>query len=200
MNVSHTVGQSVVAYAEWAGDNEQNLASRAIQFGKETGALPASVPDPDPRTSFDSDAAVGASWTSAIDKLTLNIEYHYHQSGFSPSDWRAWFKQGTGSSSGAALDWYLRAYAQDQQEPMTQQQIFLRADWTDAFVDKLELSLIAFVNAYDGSVLTQAAATYYLSDAWTLGALAGGTVGAARSERGSLPTEASAIVQAVRYF
>jgi hypothetical protein len=201
MNVSHTVGQSVVAYAEWAGGNTQNVTSRAIAFGKATGALPASVVDSDPRSTFDNDVATGASWTSAPDKLTLNLEYHYHQAGFSPSDWRRWFANGANGTPGAAgLAWYVRAYAQDQIEPMTQQQVFLRVDRTDAFVDNLELSLFAFVNAYDGSVLTQAAATYYLSDAWTLGGLVGGTIGAARSERGSLPGEASAVVQAVRYF
>ena len=162
-NVSRTIGQSIVAYAEWAGGREA-VTSRAISFGQETGALPSQVVDPDPGQHFTNDAALGASWTSGIDKLTLNLEYHYHQAGFSGSDWRHWFaetKSGIPNINGVL--WYVRGYAQDQMEPMTQQEVFLRADWTDAFVDDLELSAIAFVDAYDGSTMTQVSATYYLS-------------------------------------
>lgn len=200
-NVSRVVGQSIVAYAEWAGGNEASLTSRAIEFGKLTGSLPAQVTDSDPSAHFQNDAAIGASWTSAADKLTLNLEYHYHEAGFSGSDWHHWFAESTSRIPNInGVLWYIRGYAADQQEPMTRQQIFLRADWTDAFVDKLELSAIAFVNVYDGSVLTQAAASYYLSDAWTLGALIGGSVGGAHTERGSLPEQASVIGQVTRYF
>ena len=193
-NVSRTIGQSIVAYAEWAGGREAGVTSRAISFGQETGALPSQVVDPDPGQHFTNDAALGASWTSGIDKLTLNLEYHYHQAGFSGSDWRHWFaetKSGIPNINGVL--WYVRGYAQDQMEPMTQQEVFLRADWTDAFVDDLELSAIAFVDAYDGSTMTQVSATYYLSDRWTVAALAGGSVGSTRTEWGSMAQQSSAI-------
>src|SRR5262249_45237545 len=96
--------------------------------------------------------------------------------------------------------WYVRAYAADQQEPNSRQQVFLRIDRTDAFIDNLEITAFAFVDAYDGSVLTQVDFNYNLSDAWTFGALAGGSLGGSRTERGSLPQQASAILQVVRYF
>ncbi|HEY1722678.1 MAG TPA: hypothetical protein VGG27_15645 [Magnetospirillaceae bacterium] len=200
-NISRTIGQSVVAYAEWAGGNEASLTSRAIEFGKLTGTLPAAVPDSDSGTHFQNDAAIGASWTSAVDKLTLNLEYHYHQSAFSGSDWHNWFTEGNSHTPNInGVLWYIRSYAQDQQEPMSQQEVFLRADWTDAFIDKLELSAIAFVNVYDGSMLTQGTASYYVSDAWTLSALVGGTIGGAHTQQGSTPQEASFIAEATRYF
>lgn len=200
-NVSRTIGQAIVAYGEWAGGQQASVTSRAIEFGHLTGTLPSQVVDSDPRRSFTNDAAVGASWTDGADELTFNLEYHYHQSGFGSSDFRHWY---AAAQSGIPrindVLWYTRSYAGDQGEPLSRQQFFLRADWNDAFIDKLELSAIAFVNAYDGSTLTQIAATYYLSDTWTVGALAGASIGAARSERGSLPEQASAIAQLVRYF
>jgi len=200
-SVSRTIGQAIVAYGEWAGGEQGSLTSRAIQFGHQTDALPAIVVDPDPRKSFTNDAAVGASWTDGADEITLNAEYHYHQSGFGAADWRNWFAAGrAGKPLVDSLLWYTRAYAQDQQEPMSRQEIFLRADWQDAFIDKLEISAIAFVNLYDGSTLTQLSVSYNLSDDWTVSALGGASVGASRSERGSVPEQANAIAQLVRYF
>jgi len=86
------------------------------------------------------------------------------------------------------------------QQPLSQHEIFLRADWTDAFVSNLELSGFSYVNLADGSSLTQLSAAYYLSSAWTIGAYATAALGGPHTERGSLPTAHSFIVQAVRYF
>ena len=79
-------------------------------------------------------------------KITFNLEYHYHQAGFSDADWRSWF--GAGALHVPAVDaelWYIRGYAQEQQEPVARQEAFLRADWQDAFVQDLELT--AFLNS-----------------------------------------------------
>ncbi len=200
-NLSRTIGQSIVAYGEWSGGNQAGLVSRAIAFGKDTGVLPAAVTDTSPGKHFANDAAAGASWTSGADKVTLNVEYHYHQTGFDRAGWRGWFalsKSGVAGIDG--LLWYERSFASDQQEPMSRQQIFLRADWTDAFIPHLELSAFAFVNVYDGSTMTQLSASYDLSDAWTVGALVGANLGASHSEWGSSPDAASAILRAVKYF
>ena len=200
-SLSRTVGQSVVAYGEWSGGNQASLASRAIAFGKMTGTLPSRVTDPDPGKHFANDAALGASWTSGAAELTLNAEYHYHQTGFGRPDWRNWFalsKSGIPNIDGVL--WYERAFAADQEEPMSRQEIFLRADWSDAFVQHLEISAFAFVSVYDGSTMTQLSASYDISDTWTVGALVGASLGASHSEYGSLPEEANAILRVVRYF
>jgi hypothetical protein len=200
-NVSRTIGQAIVAYGEWSGGEQSSLSSRAIQFGKQTHTLPAAVPDPDSAKSFTNDAAVGASWTDGADEITINLEYHYHQSGFGSTDWRHWFAKGAaGNPQTDSLLWYTRAFASDQQEPMTRQEFFVRADWQDAFINKLEISAIAFIDAYDGSTLTQLSVGYSLSDNWSVSALGGASLGASRSERGSLPEQASAIALLTRYF
>ena len=94
----------------------------------------------------------------------------------------------------------IRAFAADQQEPATREQLFLRAAWSDAFVPHLELSGFALVNLYDRSRLVQLGARYDLSERWTLAAYLSANLGAAESERGSLPQAASAVLQAFYYF
>jgi hypothetical protein len=205
LNVTRPIGDAVVAYAEWAGGPEATLAARAVDYGRSTGTLPAAapvLPPADGGSAFRSDAAAGASWTIAA-RVTLNAEYHFHQSGFTSRDWRNWFDIGGAPGAPSAVTgelWLVRAYASDQQEPATAHQIFLRADWPRALMNELELSGFAFVNLLDGSVLGQLALDYYLSDAWTLAAYASVSAGAARSERGSLPQLATGILQVVRYL
>ena len=131
------------------------------------------------------------------------MEYHYHQAGFSRRDWHNWFTIGSTERNLRPVTselWFIRGYANDQQQPLTRQQLFLRANWTDAFVTKLDLTAFGFVNLYDGSSLAQVAASYYLSDAWTIGAFVSANFGGARSERGSTPQAGSVTFQLVRYF
>jgi hypothetical protein len=205
LNLSHQMSQSIVGYAEWAGGRQPTLAAQAVDYGKRTGTLPSSAPALPPTDSaekFRNDLALGASWTSES-KITVNVEYHYHQSGFSRQDWKNWFD--TGAASAGSTDiagelWYVRGFANAEQQPLTRHQAFLRADWPDAFVPHLELTALAFVNLYDGSKLTQLSASYDLSDAWTFRAYISANIGGSRSERGSVPQAGSAILQLVRYF
>ncbi len=205
LNVSRQIGQSIVAYAEWAGGRQPSLITQAIRYGKETGTLPANaptLPPSDTAKSFRNDLAVGASWSSAA-KITINMEYQYHQSGFTRQDWHNWFAIGSAERNFRSVTselWFIRGYANDQQQPLAQQQVFLRANWTDAFVPKLDLTAFGFINPYDGSALAQVAASYYLSDAWTIGAYVNANVGGPRSERGSTPQAGSVTFQLVRYF
>ena len=62
--------------------------------------------------------------------------------------------------------------------------------------------LIGFVNfdLYDGSQLTQLEADYYLTNLWTVGAIASTNLGVRHSEFGSLPQAASVLVKIARYF
>jgi hypothetical protein len=205
LNLSRTVGKSVVLYGEWAGGRYPSLIARALAYGRETGTLPAGMPPILPTATgdaFQNDLALGLSWTGAA-KLTVNAEYLYHQAGMTRDDWRRWFATGTANASSLPVTgalWYIRAFAADQQEPATREQLFLRAAWSDAFVPHLELSGFALVNLYDRSRLAQLGASYDLSDRWTLGAYLGANLGRADSERGSLPQAASAALQACYYF
>jgi hypothetical protein len=206
-NVSRPIGQASVAYLEWSGGRRQGVIDEAIAFGQKTGTFPPSAPvaisqGGDKR--FRSQLAVGASYTTES-KLTLNLEYHYNEAGFSRQDWDRWFAAGESPRRRPGPDlsqqlWYIRGYASDFQEPLYRHGIFLRGDWVDFMVPKLELSGFVLADAGDGSALFQLEADYTASDHWTFGVLAGGTAGGRRSDFGSLPRAASVLFKATRYF
>jgi hypothetical protein len=200
LNLSMTLGQSVVAYLEESVARRRDLIAEALDFGRATGALSAAVPDeppPSPGKSLKNELAIGASYTTTS-RVTWNVEYHLNQAGFTSQDWSRWFA--IGSASGADELWYIRGYALDQQEQSTEQAAFVRADWTDAFGLNLELSGFVNVDLRDGSGLAQAQVNYYLSSAWTLGLLAAGDFGSPRSDFGSLPAAYSVLLSVRRYF
>jgi hypothetical protein len=202
-NITRGLGQKVVAYVEWAGGDSLDLADEALQFGKDTGTIPLAAPSALPGDTtryFRDNAAVGFSYTTES-KITFNLEYHYHQAGFSDAQWTHWF--GAGALNNPALDaelWYIRGYAADQGVPTARQEAFLRADWVDAFVEDLEIT--AFVNAdlRDSSSFSQVTADYYLSREWTIGGLAAASFGGKRTDYGSLPDAATFLVRVSRYF
>ena len=202
LDLTRPLGQSVIAYAEWAGGYDDDLVLRALAYGRDTGTLPAGPPPAALAAGsrgFRSDLAIGGSWTIAT-AVTVNLEYHLHQAGLSRAAWQRWFDAGRDVPALAGELWYVRGYASDQLEPATMHQAFVRVAWPKAIVDHLELDGIAFVSLVDGSTLAQATASYYLSDAWTAALSASGNLGSARSERGSLPVMASAVLGLVRYL
>lgn len=197
-NASRPIGGAVIAYLEWAGGPEKNLAKRAADVGKQTGTLPQNariVRLGFGETSFRNDVAAGFSWTMAA-TLTLNTEYHFHQGGFTRADWSYWFSH----PAEANQLWYVRGYANDQQEPVSRHQLFARLAWPRFLSPDFEVDGFAFVDLIDGSVLSQLSLTDYLSKDWTLAAFISGNFGAPRSERGSFPQAANLILQITRYF
>lgn len=202
-NLTRGIGQQTVVYAEWAGGDRPELADAALHYGKITGTIPQFAPSllpHGPAHPFQNDVAAGVSYTTDS-KITFNLEYHYHQAGFSDADWRSWF--GAGALHVPAVDaelWYIRGYAQEQQEPVARQEAFLRADWQDAFVQDLELTAFLNSDLRDRSGFGQATADYYFSREWTVGALASATWGGRRTNYGSLPAASTLLVRVSRYF
>jgi hypothetical protein len=205
-NLAESVGQSVVAYLEWSGGRQGSVSEDALAFGRATGGLPAAAAGVLPGLApvgFRNELAVGASYTTALPKITFNLEFHYEQAGFTGADWAEWFRTGAGAGAGSPLAgalWYVRDYANDQQQLISHRFAFLRMDWVDAFVPKLELSGFIDTDLVDGSLRLQLGADYYLSDRWTVGALALIDSGGRRSDFGSLPQGGSVLLRAVRYF
>jgi hypothetical protein len=203
-NLTESIGQSVVAYGEWSGGDRASLIDDALRYGRTTGTIPAIAPSVLPentRTSFQNELSLGASYTVA--QVTFNLEYHYEEAAFSRQDWRNWFRIGSANAANHAITnqlWYLRSYALDQQEPLSKHSAFLRADWTDAFIPKLELTALTNIDLYDGSSFAQLTADYYLSDEWTVGGLISADLGKKRSDYGSLPQAASVMAKLARYF
>jgi hypothetical protein len=205
LNITRGIGQNVVAYAEWAGGAEPRMIDDALAYGRDTHVLPDGAPSVlpgDSASTFRQDLAVGGS-LSIKPKLTLNVEYHFHQSGFDKRDWARWFMAGegaTGASPAAGELWFIRSYALDRQDPLTRHALFARADWVDAFIRHLELTGFVNMDVYDGSSLAQLTADYFASSKWTVGVQAGVNLGGAGSEFGSLPQRGSMLFKLARYF
>jgi hypothetical protein len=205
-NLAENVGQSVVAYIEWSGGRRGTVSSDALAFGRATGSLPAAAAGVLPglgAVGFRNQMAVGASYTTQLPKITFNLEFHYNQAGFSGEDWDQWFRNGGGAgalSPIAGALWYVRQYASDQQELISRRFAFLRMDWVDAFVPKLEVSGFIDTDLTDGSTRLQLGADYYLSDRWTIGGLILVDSGKRHSDFGSLPQAGSVLLKVVRYF
>lgn len=206
LNLTASISQAVVGYAEWSAGPRPSLIEEALRFGRQTGTLapaaPSVLPD-DTRERFRNELAAGASYTTDDPKITFNLEFNYNQAGFSGTDWDNWFRVGhnaVGSPRITGELWYIRDYALDQQEQVNRSSIFLRADWVDAFVPKLELSGFVSSDAEDGSARLQLTADYYLSDRWTIGALVLAEFGGRHSDFGSLPQGGSVLFKVARYF
>lgn len=200
--LTRPLGASVVACTEGTLGYEADLIARAIEYGRETGTLPPGAPPPiptDPSPAARGDVAAGASWAIAA-RLTLNLEYHFHQGALGDDDWARWFAAGRANPLLAPELWYIRGYAAAELEPASQHNAFARVAWPNAGVDNLEVDGFAFVNLRDGSTLTQVTASYGMSDRWTFTLSLSANLGTARSERGSLPQSSSAIAEIVCYL
>jgi hypothetical protein len=204
-NITEAIGQSTVAYVEWAGGRRLGIIDEALAFGRQTGTIPAFAPDvidQGGRERFSSQAVIGASYTTE-NRITFNLEYHYNEAGFSRDDWDRWFATGEGrpaSSPIARQLWFIRGYAAERQEPLQRHGVFLRADWADFVVPKLDLTGFVLADATDGSTLLQLEANYARTDLWSFGVLAAGTTGGRRSNFGSLPGAGSVLFKVTRYF
>ena len=205
LNVTRGIGQNVVAYAEWTGGAEAGVIDDALAYGRDTRVLPVGAPSvlpDDSASTFREDLSVGGSF-STKPKLTLNVEYHFHQAGFDKRDWERWFMAGEGTTSAslAARElWFIRSYALDRQDPLTRHSLFARADWVDAFIRHLELTGFVNMDAYDRSSLAQLTADYFASSKWTVGVQASVNLGGPGSDFGSLPQRGSLLFKLARYF
>jgi hypothetical protein len=201
-SLSRVMSNSVVMYAEWSGCEEGTLSRRAIAFEEATGSIPSGspvIPQSSTSEGFQNDAAVGVSWTNSS-RMTLNVEFHYHQSGFTRREFDQWITLGRSHTQLAAELWFVRRYAADQAEPLMQQQIFARLDWQDAFLKYLDLGVVGFINPFDRSTLAQLSVQYDLSKHWTLGFYETAAFGSSNQEKGSIPWAKNSAFQIIRYF
>src|SRR5262249_20533505 len=205
VNVTQGIGQNVVAYAEWTGGVEPGVIEDALAYGRDTRVLPVGAPSvlpDDSASTFREDLSVGGSF-STRPKLTLNVEYHFHQAGFDKRDWERWFMAGEGTTSASLAAgelWLIRSYALDRQDPLTRHSLFARADWVDALIRHLELTGFVNMDIYDRSNLAQLTADYFASSKWTVGVQASANIGRVASDFGSLSQRDSILFKFARYF
>jgi hypothetical protein len=198
VNLTKGFGRATIVYLEWSGGRRASLAYDAYRDGVDNHILPAIPPIPiSGAQDFANDLSVGVGYTTKIG-IHLDLEYEYHQAGFSAADWRQWFGGANALAQGAF--WFIRGYASDQQEPMARSSLFMSADWRNAFVRNLNITTFVDADLRDGSSTGQVAADYFLSPVWTIGGLVDFDYGPARSNFGSLPQDVSVLLKLTRYF
>jgi hypothetical protein len=201
-NISKPIGKQIIAYAEWSGGRQRNLVAEAMDYGVRTGTMPPGtilLPGAGSGRQFRNDITAGFSWTGES-KVTVNLEYIFHEAGLSGSDWDRLFTLGRNSQVLGNEFWYLRAYAADQQVPTGRQQIFLRAYWPDGLIRDVDLTALTFVSLDDSSAFAQVSANWNISRTWTAGFYVGANLGPPGSTYGSLKTAVSGTAQIVHDF
>lgn len=201
-NLSTTIGNSMIFYAEWSAAKMQNISQRALNSGKATGVFPAgltTVPQTDSEAKLSHDTSVGFSWTSE-NRLTVNLEYIYHQVGLTQEELESWSNLALAQSALLGQLWYVRQFAQDQQEPLMQRQLFIRFACPDFLIQKNNTDLLAFVNPGDASVMAQLSSEYLWSDHFSLTGVFMGFFGSEKSQYGTMPVTNSFSLRASYYF
>jgi len=113
---------------------------------------------------------------------------------------KSWVDRAALSSAAASQFRLITGHAREAQEPVTRDSLFMRASWPDALVDDLDLTALARLNPYDGSIFSQFDAAWYLSNAWTAGLTLTASIGDGKSEYGIPAQKGSVQVRLVRYF
>lgn len=202
VNVTQAFGRQTIGFAEYSGGRRKPLFQRALEGGVTRGDLPPSALGVAPAVDahWQNDLALGGTWTST-NRLSLTVEFDYHQAGFSDTDWERWFALGASGSDGALLAQYVRGYAAASLEPLFRRGLFLRAQWDQAAGYRdLTLNGLVSHSLDDGSSLGQVGMEYRLSEANRIRALALFTTGAGNSLYGSDPARYAILLGYVHYL
>ncbi len=185
-DISRSLGDRFVVYGEWSGGRRHSLTADALVYDAKLYGVDAlkydyAVPG-DSRRRFRSQAAAGFSFTESENKRSTFVEFHYNEAGMADGDWKNWFLAGqvqkllnfpelapVYAQVNTAL-WSIRDYAQRSMEPVTRRQLFIRNQWQEAFLKKLDLTNLLQLNTDDSSFFLQSSAKYNLSDqlVWNL--------------------------------
>lgn len=130
LNLTGLIGQATVAHLEWSGGRGAAHLNQALQ-------RPA-------RDAWRNRVAGGLTHTTA-DKLSLTAEVHYDGAALTRDDWRA-LRAGPPMLYGLYRGW-----VQAAQELPTRRALFLRANWQDALMPRLDFSAMANVDLADAS-------------------------------------------------
>jgi hypothetical protein len=195
LNLARGFGNQTTAYLEWSGSRRNSLVDESMAYAVETGTF-GSVSPPIPSDGtrrFYQDLATGLSYTTKAN-VNFIVEYDFHQAGLSGADWTQWFASGAAAAPGSELVdklWYVRAYAQAEQEPINRQTLFLRVARDDWPVPKLSLAALSIVDLEHASSLEQLEVDYGFSNRFGMELMYQGTLGKPRSDYGSSPVEHS---------
>ena len=166
LNLSQSINQQWITYAEWNIGNRRSLINEALHKPRESNQLATDIFTQFPNDSskaYLQQLAIGASFTTNSN-ITTKLEYHYNQAGLSSSETDKWFDALESANPQAvrqALS--VRALSQSRNEPLGQHSLFLRTSMNDALIDKLDFTGLLITDLNDYSQLIQVGAEYELN-------------------------------------
>lgn len=199
LNISRSFNDQWLGYAEWNIGERRKLIDEAFQKPRNNQGLHPAIAkqfSKDSGESYQQQFAVGLSYTSS-QNITTNIEYHYNQAGLSKSQSKRWFTLADQSNKPAILGQLLsvRGLAQNRNEPLGQNSLFLRSKWSDAIMDKLDFTGLLIADLNDNSHLMQLESEYELNPKSSLSLQLTKYQGDRKSIYGSLENDMTATVQ-----
>lgn len=208
LNLTRALGDRVTGMLEWSGGWQRNLLARAYAAGVAEGRFPAGLRPLLPYDNalrFRQDLASGVS-LAVSGNLDVSVEYDFHQGAMSSGDWNRWVAAGAKAqhSANAAAQLgqlqYLREFALDEQEPMSRQNLFWRAEWRNSLASNVTLVYLGILNLRDRSSLQQLTARWDYSKKWSFSVILNRYLGGADTEYGSYQTDMSLLANAICYF
>ena len=141
-NVTALLGNATVAFAEWSGGRAPSLLTRALALADDS--------------ALRSRLSAGLTYTTGSN-VSLTLEYEHNGAGLDRSGWDA-LRRGPPAAYAA-----YRSFAANLQEPVTRNNVFVHAIWTDAMVKHFDLAAMVRYNTADHSRLQWLEARYH----WT---------------------------------
>lgn len=177
-NLTYLINDASVAFVEWSGGRNRSLQSQALALADDN--------------AFRSRLATGITYTSD-NKISSTLEYDYNGAGMNDQQWDS-----LRTGSPVAYTRY-RSWVQNLQDPAVKQSAFFYSTWQDAFINRLDTTLMVRYNMADHSHLSWLETRYHWDHAdlalqWQLN---GGNYG---SEYGALPQQRSIQLVATYFF
>lgn len=204
LSLTRAITERITASLEWSGGRRQALAARAYRAGVAEQRFPENFRPAIPYSTderFRHDLSLGLTMPASAN-VDATIEYNYHQGGFSSHDWERWFSAGRNTTNPAILGQlnYLRAYAVDQQEPMSRHNLFTRIEWRNSLARNVTLTQLNILNLKDRSSLEQLTIKWDVSRVLSVSAILMIGLGGQQTEHGSNSVGKSVLFNLVRYF
>ena len=192
VEVSGTLGDNLVLYAEVMGQRHRSLAAEALaENGKGSASLRAGL-GAETGTEWYGQSAIGFNWAlpqkwvGARD-ISLTFEHHFNGAGLSSAQIET---LATANGSDGAAAGALYQLANRRQDPLARQQLFSRLAWNDIWNDT-DLSLLAYYVPADNSGLGQVTLDVPITQAATMNLRAMHAFGDTTSVYGAAPNKTS---------
>ncbi len=148
--------------------------------------------------SYIDEVSVGFNYTSESNIITT-VEYIFNSAGLDSGDWKDWFALGRQNPSIGGTLSALRGKSAEDESIMSQDSLFIFSRASDIQTN-LDASLLAWLNPYDGSTLSQVGVEYAYDDSLQTNFYLRNYQGSKESEYGGFPNNYEVLIEGEYFF